>query len=146
MKIISSSNNCEYKHFESFPLEDYQGHTTEIEEGKGSRNFLILILVCSRTSESSGGSFLNSTSIALQEQPSCPWGCVLAAVFPTFQVLCTCCGNTSIFVIGKKSYTFKYTKKAPANCKNSNILKMSLGPTSGIWNFHDFFMFFKHLG
>ena len=102
MKIISSSNNCEYKHFESFPLEDYQGHTTEIEEGKGSRNFLILILVCSRTSESSGGSFLNSTSIALQQQASGPWDCVLAAVlFPTFPVLCTCCGNTSILVIGK---------------------------------------------
>ena len=98
-----------------------------------------LLYFCPRVSESEG-SFLNSTSIALQEQPSCPWGCVLAAVFPTFQVLCTCCGNTSIFVIGKKSYTFKYTKKAPANCKNSNILKMSLGPTSGIWNFHDFFM------
>ena len=98
----------------------------------------------SRVSESEG-SFLNSTSIALQEQPSCPWGCVLAAVFPTFQVLCTCCGNTSILVIGKKSYTFKYTKKPPANCKNSNILKMSLGPTSGIWNFHDFFMFFNIL-
>ena len=93
-----------------------------------------------RVSESEG-SFLNSTSIALQEQPSCPWGCVLAAVFPTFQVLCTCCGNTSILVIGKKSYTFKYTKKPPTNCKNSNILKMSLGPTSGIWNFYDFFMF-----
>ena len=58
---------------------------------------------------------------------------------------CLLCGNTSILVIGKKSYTFKYTKKPPANCKNSNILKMSLGPTSGIWNFHDFFMFFNIL-
>ena len=54
------------------------------------------------------------------------WDCVLAAVFPTCQVLCTCCGNTSILVIGKKLYTFKYKKKPPTNCKNSNILKMSL--------------------